>query len=233
VGKGGGRNPGYHSHKHKSCSFSERVNAVSLPGVEPGAPGQQAQDHRPAPSARVQPDPPSEGLAQDVSGRRRRPRRGQGRGVGSQPRGPPSPAPRQRPREQPIPWTCRVGPAPVRAFSVGSSHTAPPGPRARSPRIRWLPHCTAPAPVLRGRCDCGSCSSSGSGSSRRPAAGPPARPRPRTALPRRRTRPAPAPTVANQRTEGAEQAARQARPIQLSKRAKERTWKWASDSSAC
>lgn len=95
----------------------------------------------------------------------------------------------------------------------------PTWPRARSPRFRWLPHPTAPAPVLRGRP--GSRCSSGSGWGRRAAARPPpgtGRPAP----PRRRTRPAAAAPTANHRAEGAGPVAHQTRPIQPVPRAGEK-----------
>lgn len=60
---------------------------------------------------------------------------------------------------------------PARACSARRSLRRPTWTRGRSPWIRWLPHPTAPAPVLRGRR--GSSSSSGSGWGRRAAARPP------------------------------------------------------------
>lgn len=61
----------------------------------------------------------------------------------------------------------------ARACSARRSLRRPTWPRARSPRIRWLPHPTAPAPVLRGRRGSGSSFSLGSGLGRRAAARPP------------------------------------------------------------
>lgn len=117
--------------------------------------------------------------------------------------------PRQRPLAPEAPWTPAGWDRSPRRPSPRALPPQPVRPRTRSPRIRWLPHCTPPAPVRCGRPGSGFGSASGCCTAASPTPGT-GRPAP----PRRRTRPAPAAAATNQRAAGAEQAARQAQPIQ-------------------
>lgn len=215
MGKGaaGTRGP---IHKITSCFPSWRADGSPRPqpNPEPGARGLQARRTgrhvRPGSAQTAHTSPKEGGFAGGASrvGDRFNPRAvtaGQG------PRGPePCAPPRQRPlapeRTQDRAGSDRPQPGP-------SPPALPPQPsrlRARSPRIRWLPHCTPPASVLRGRLGSGFDSGSGCRTAACPTLGT-GRPAP----PRRWTCPAPAAAAANQRAVGAEQAARQAQPIQL------------------
>lgn len=125
--------------------------------------------------------------------------------------GPGETDPRALPRQRPLAPGRSLDPAGSARPQPGPSPRAlppqPARPQARSPRIRWLPHCTEPASVLRGRRGSGF----GSGSGRCPGARPP----PGTGRP---APPADPPRARGSRRQpeagGAEQAARQAWPIQ-------------------
>lgn len=141
--------------------------------------------------------------------------------------GPGGPEPCAPPRQRPLAPEHTQDPAGSDRPQPGPSPPAlPPQPsrlRARSPRIRWLPHCTPPASVLRGRLGSGFDSGSGCRTAACPTLGT-GRPAP----PRRWTCPAPAAAAANQR---AGRSRPRARPSQSSSylRAEERPWRWAGD----
>lgn len=212
-------------HKFTSCFPLVACGLPSLVRAEPGARGPQARGtgggdggaengragrhHRSGSSLNRHTRPQrKEGFA--------RGRRGwaspstRGRDSGAEPWGGPIPAPRltngRRPPAHSGP--SGVGPPPDRAFSADAPSTAPlPGPS------RAHPGSAGSFIVLRRR----PCSAAAADPAWAPAPAavlPPARPRAPAAPPRRQTRPAPAAAAANQRTAGAEQAARQARPIQ-------------------
>lgn len=105
----------------------------------------------------------------------------------------------------------------------GRSLHRPAWPRARSPWIHWLPHCSAPAPVLHGRLGSGF----GSGSRSRPAARPPPGHRPPRPAGGSAPRPRPSPPTRGRRGRSRPRA----RPGQSSPypRAEEQPRKWAGD----
>lgn len=129
-------------------------------------------------------------------------------GAGSRERADPLAPPHQRPPTPGTAGTLRGRAAPRPGLLRGRSlHRAPPGPGRAHPG-------SAGCFIVLRRRPC-SAAAAAPARARAPAAVlPPARPRAPAAPPRRRTRPAPAAAATNQRAAGAEQAARQTRPIQ-------------------
>lgn len=154
------------THRSDKCFPSTSVWTL-LPGTytEPGDAGLEPAGCTSGPGAtppRPTRPPSREGISQGHPCRRPEPWQ-RGEGLSRAPM-------RQRLREPagaPTPGHLSPGPAPPDRRSL----RRPTWPRARSPWIRWLPHPTAPAPVLCGRL--GSGSRSGSGRGRRAAARPP------------------------------------------------------------
>lgn len=171
MSAGGGRNPGPHSQNYKLFSLSLLVDGPPRTGPNPEPVDRRlrgpAGGHLRRGQAQTAPHRPKgkKGAPGVVAGRRPC-QLNLDRDSGAGPCGGRTPAPRRTNGRRPP-----IVPRNLRSLSLlgGRSPHRPTRPRERSPRIHWLPHCTAPATVLHGRRS----SRYGSGSGHSPAASPP------------------------------------------------------------